>query len=135
MKSRAFASVRRYKRGMTNLLRLILVALTAALGSSIEAAPPTGSDPLLECHRVFSEVGLIVRASASSKGKKIGRLEKGAKVMLDGEELSGTGAVYPMIKKDSEGGYWIKIKSPEEGYVLYTSEDDTDYTYIVPCKQ
>jgi hypothetical protein len=120
---------------MTNIIRCTVVALTVALSSSIQAAPPTGSDPLTECHRVFSEVGLIVRASASSKGKKIGRLEKGAKVMLDGEELSGTGAVYPMMKKDSEGGYWIKIKSPQEGYVLYTSEDDTDYTYIVPCKR
>ena len=120
---------------MTNITRCILTLLAAAIAASIEAAPPTGSDPLDECHKVHSEVGLIVRASASSNGKKVGRLEKGAKVQLDGEELSGTGAVYPQMKKDSEGGYWVKIKAPQAGYVLYTTADDTDYTYIVPCKQ
>ena len=120
---------------MTNLIRCTFLALTVALTSSVHGAPPTGSDPLLECHKVYSEVGLIIRASASSNGKKIGRLEKGAKVQLDGEELSGTGAVYPQMKKDSEGGYWVKIKAPQAGYVLYTTADDTDYTYIVPCKQ
>lgn len=120
---------------MTNIIRCVLATCAAALSSSsIEAAPPSGSDPLAECQKVHSDVGLIVRASASSNGKKIGRLEKGVKVQLDGEELSGTGAVYPMMKKDSEGGYWIKIKAPQEGYVLYTTADDTDYTYVVPCK-
>jgi hypothetical protein len=83
---------------------------------------------------VFSEVGLIVRASASSDGKKVGSLSKGQRVQLDGEELEGTGAVYPQMKKDSEGSYWIKLKSPTAGWVLYTSDDDLDYTYIVPCK-
>lgn len=121
---------------MQNIIRAGMIAIVSVWSIGTAAAEaPTGSDPLAECHRVFSEVGLIVRATASSNGKKVGRLEKGEKVQLDGEELSGAGAVYPMMKKDSTGGYWIKIKAPKEGYVLYTSADDTEYRYIVPCKQ
>ena len=119
---------------MKNILRCVAIASLAACGISADAAPPTGSDPLLQCHKVFSEVGLVVRASASSDGKKIGSLSKGEKVQLDGEELPGTGAVYPMIKNGADGEYWVKIKSPKAGYVLYSSDDDSDYTYIVPCK-
>ena len=96
---------------------------------------PTGSDPMAKCHKLHSDgVGLVVRASASSKGRKIGSLEAGEKVQLDGEELPGTGAVYPMIKTDSDGGYWIKIKKPTDGYVLLASEDDPDFRYLIPCK-
>lgn len=87
-----------------------------------------------QCHKVFSEVGLIVRATASSKGRKLGSLSKGEKVQLDGEKLGETGAVYPMIQDGAEGTYWIKLKKPIAGYVLYSSDDDADYTYIVPCK-
>jgi hypothetical protein len=119
---------------MKNIIRCVAIASLAAWSINAHAAPPTGSDPLLECHKVFSEVGLVVRASASSEGRKIGSLSKGQKVQLDGEELEGTGAVYPMIKKSADGSYWVKIKSPKEGYVLYSSDDDPDYTYIVPCK-
>lgn len=115
--------------------RIVIGGLGVCMIGTAAAEAPTGSDPLLECHRVFSEVGLIVRTAASSQGRKIGSLKKGEKVMLEGEELSGTGAVYPQMKKDKEGGYWIKIKVPYEGYVLYTSDDDTEYRYIVPCKQ
>ena len=118
---------------MKNLIRFIAVASLAVSASTIDAAPPTGSDPLLECHKVHSEVGLLVRSSASSNGKKLGSLSKGDKVQLDGESLPGTGAVYPMIKKDSEGAYWVKIKSPKAGYVLYSSDSDPDYQYVVPC--
>lgn len=46
---------------------------------------------MAECHKVFSDVGLLVRASAPSKGKKVGSVKKGDKVQLDGEELAGTG--------------------------------------------
>ena len=120
---------------MTKLVcSLAIACLTSFSVATTRAEVPTGSDPLLKCHRVFSEVGLLVRASASSKGRKLGSLKKGEKVQLDGEELSGTGAVYPQIKTDDEGGYWVKIKSPTAGYVLYTSEDDSEYRYIVPCK-
>jgi len=78
---------------------------------------------------------LLIRATASSKGRKAGSLQKGQKVKLDGESLAGTGAVYPMVKKDGDGAYWVKIKAPKEGYVLYSSDDDPEYTYIVPCSQ
>ena len=120
---------------MRKIICSLAVACLTSFGAGHAAAElPTGSDPLLQCHRVFSEVGLIVRASASSEGRKVGSLKKGEKVQLDGEELAGTGAVYPQIKTDEEGGYWVKIKSPKAGYVLYTSEDDSAYRYIVPCK-
>ena len=85
---------------MQKLLCTIATALAALLPASAEL--PTGSDPLLQCHKLHSEgVGLVVRASASSKGRKLGTLEAGQKVKLDGEELPGTGAVYPIIKTDS----------------------------------
>ncbi len=121
---------------MKNVLRAVVAAIVGlwSIGTA-SAEAPTGSDPLLECHRVNSEVGLLIRASASSSGRKVGSVKKGDKVKLDGEELAGTGAVYPQMKKDKDGGYWVKIKAPAEGYVLYTSDDDTDYRYIVPCKQ
>ena len=99
-----------------------------------QAEIPSGSDPMQRCHKVFSEVGLIVRASASSDGKRIGSLEKGEKVKLDGEDLPGTGAVYPMIQTGDDGTYWIKLKSPKAGYVLYASDDDPNYNYLVPCE-
>ena len=121
---------------MTKFVCSLAIVCVASLviGTAVSELP-TGSDPLLQCHRVFSEVGLLVRASASSKGRKVGSVKKGDKVQLDGEELSGTGAVYPQMKTDDDGGYWVKIKSPVAGYVLYTSEDDPEYRYIVPCKQ
>ena len=120
---------------MKNIIRCGVAAFVGLWSISIEAAPPTGSDPMTQCHKVHSDVGLLVRATASSKGKKLGSLSKGDRVQLDGEELAGTGAVYPMIKKDADGAYWVKIKAPKEGYVLYSSDDDPEYTYIVPCKQ
>ena len=119
---------------MKNTLRCAVIVFVAFWGTNTDAAPPTGSDPMTQCHKVFSEVGLLVRASASSSAKKIGSLTKGQKVQLDGESLPETGAVYPMIKKDSEGSYWIKLKAPKAGYVLYSSDSDPNYTYIVPCK-
>lgn len=85
---------------LKKIIRCSLVAIAGALTTRIEAAPPTRSDPLLECHRVYSEVGLIVRTAASSQGRKIGSLKKGEKVLLQGEELSGTGAVYRQMEKD-----------------------------------
>ena len=118
---------------MRNLIRWVAVASVVTFCLSTEAAQPTGSDPMQECHKVFSEVGLLVRASPSSEGKKLGSLEKGEKVRLDGETLAGTGAVYPMIQKDSDGSFWVKIKAPKAGYVLYSSADDENYTYLVPC--
>ena len=121
---------------MHNVIRAGLIAIVGVWSIATAAAEaPTGSDPLTQCHRVNSEVGLLIRASASSNGRKVGSVKKGDKVQLDGEELAGTGAVYPQMKKDKDGGYWVKIKAPASGYVLYTSEDDTDYRYIVPCKQ
>lgn len=87
-----------------------------------------------ECHKVFSEVGLIIRAEASSESRKVGRLAKGAKVKLAGEVLKDTGAVYPEIQVDDAGAYWIRIKAPQRGYVLYGSKDDPEYSYIVPCE-
>ena len=118
---------------MRNLICGVAAACVLTLGLRADAAQPTGSDPMEECHKVFAEVGLLVRASPSSGGKKVGSLAKGEKVRVDGETLEGTGAVYPMIKKDSEGAFWVKIKAPKAGYVLYSSADDADYTYIVPC--
>ena len=119
---------------MTKLTQTCAIALLALWSVAETDAQPTGSDPLLQCHRVHSEVGLIVRASASSEGRKVGSLEKGARVQLDGEELEETGAVYPIMKKTNDGSYWVKIKSPVAGYVLYTSDDDLEYSYIKPCK-
>ena len=120
---------------MQKFVRRAVIAVVAVWSVGTAAAEaPTGSDPLLQCHKVNSEVGLLIRASASSNGRKVGSVKKGDRVQLDGEELSGTGAVYPQMKKDKDGGYWVKIKSPAAGYVLYTSEDDTEYRYIVPCK-
>ena len=118
---------------MKNIVRCTAIALAAAWSVSNGAAQPSGSDPMAECHKVHSEVGLLVRASASSKGRKVGNLSKGDKVRLDGESLAGTGAVYPMIQKDADGAYWVKIKAPKAGYVLYSSDDDPKYTYLVPC--
>jgi hypothetical protein len=120
---------------MQNIIRAVAIACVAVWTLCPAIAQPTGSDPLAECHKVHSEVGLLIRATASSSGKKVGSLSKGEKVQLDGEELAGTGAVYPMMKKDSDGAYWVKIKAPKEGYVLYTSDDDLDYKYIVPCRK
>jgi hypothetical protein len=125
---------------MNKIIRHGLVAVilgVAGICGIISAAglAPTGSDPLPQCHRVNSEVGLIVRASGSSKGRKIRSLENGTKVQLAGEALAGTGAVYPQIQKEKDGSYWIKIKTPTAGYVLYTSDQDPSYKYIVPCKQ
>ncbi len=76
---------------------------------------------------------MLIRATASSKGRKAGSLQKGQKVKLDGESLAGTGAVYPMVKKDGDGAYWVKVKAPKDGYVLYSSDDDPSYAYLVPC--
>ena len=120
---------------MKNIIRCVAIASVAIWSISTGAAQPTGSDPMTEYHKVYSEVGLLIRATASSKGRKIGSLQKGQKVKLDGESLAGTGAVYPMMKKDAEGAYWVEIKAPKEGYVLYSSDDDPEYTYIVPCSQ
>ncbi|HEX8313067.1 MAG TPA: SH3 domain-containing protein [Chthoniobacteraceae bacterium] len=111
----------------------LAITFTALYQATAEL--PTGSDPLLQCHKLHSDgVGLVIRATASAKGRKLGTLEAGKKVKLDGEELPGTGAVYPMIKTDAEGGYWIKIKSPIAGYVLYASQDDEDFRYLIPCE-
>lgn len=125
---------------MKKLIRHGLLAgvmgIVGVCGINFAAAQvPTGSDPLPQCHKVNSEVGLIVRATGSSKGRKIRTLENGTKVQLSGESLPGTGAVYPEIQKEKDGSYWIKIKTPTTGYVLYTSDQDPSYKYIVPCKQ
>lgn len=112
----------------------IAAALTLVTFQNASAELPTGSDPLAECHKVDSEVGLLIRAGASSDSRKLGSLKKGQKVQLDGEELSGTGAVYPMMKTSSDGGFWVKIKAPQAGYVLYATKDDPDFRYLVPCK-
>ena len=120
---------------MKNIFRSAAFAAVALWTLSTGAAQPTGSDPMAECHKVFSEVGLQIRATASSEGRKVGSLQKGQKVKLDGESLAGTGAVYPMIKEDDAGGYWVKIKAPKAGYVLYSSDDDPSYTYLVPCSK
>lgn len=121
---------------MQYIIRGIVVAFAATTWSINPAAAglPTGSDPLTECHKVASEVGLLIRTGASSESKKIGSLQKGQKVNLDGEELAGTGAVYPMMKTSSDGGFWVKIKTPKAGYVLYATKDDPEYRYLVPCK-
>jgi len=126
--------------GMRKIIRQGLVAGMAGIVgvcaiNSAAAQVPTGSDPLPQCHRVHSEVGVVVRASGSSKGRKIRSLENGTTVQLAGEALAGTGAVYPQIQKEKDGSYWIKIKTPTAGYVLYTSDQDPSYKYIVPCKQ
>ncbi len=112
---------------------LALTTLSALHNASAEL--PTGSDPLAECHKVESEVGLLIRAGASSDSRKLGSLKRGQEVQLDGEELTDAGAVYPMIKTSSDGGYWVKIKAPKAGYVLYATKDDPDFRYLVPCEE
>ena len=121
---------------MQNIIRGVAVACAVAALSVSPAIGqlPTGSDPLAACHKVDSEVGLLIRAGASSESRKLGSLKKGQKVELDGEELAGTGAVYPMMKKSADGGYWLKIKAPKAGYVLYAVQDDPNFRYLVPCK-
>ncbi len=49
-------------------------------------------------------------------------------------QRGGTGAVYPEIQDGADGEYWIKLKRPIAGLVLYTTDSDPDYTYIVPCR-
>ncbi|HEX8373081.1 MAG TPA: SH3 domain-containing protein [Chthoniobacterales bacterium] len=118
---------------MQKLLCALAMTLTALYPAAAEL--PTGSDPLLQCHKLHSDgVGLVVRAGASSKSRKLGTLEAGQKVKLDGEVLPDTGAVYPIIKTDSDGGYWIKIKGPKVGYVLFASKDDEEFRYLIPCE-
>src|SRR5204862_5472619 len=104
--------------GMRKIIRQGLVAGMAGMCAinSAAAQVPTGSDPLPQCHRVHGEVGVVVRASGSSKGRKIRSLENGKTVQLAGEALAGTGAVYPQIQKEKGGSYWIKIKAPTAGY-------------------
>jgi hypothetical protein len=116
----------------------IALALLAALAlilplSRTFAALPSADDVVPECHKVFSEVGLIVRASGSSKGRRIGSLERGAKVRLAGQKGEGSGTVHPQITKQADGSYWVKIKSPIPGWVLFAGQDDPSYRYLVPC--
>lgn len=121
---------------MKSLFRAFAFGVVAAWSiETVVAELPTGSDPMAECHKVFSEVGLVIRTGPSSDAKKIGSLQKGARVKLDGEILKGTGAVYPMIQDGPDGSLWIKLKAPKAGYVLLASEDDPDYRYLVPCEE
>ena len=122
---------------MPKLICGLSVVAVVVLGTAqpARAELPTGSDPLLQCHKVQpGSVGLIVRAAAAANGRRVGSLAAGSVVQLDGEKLEGTGAVYPQIQRDKDGAYWIKIKTPTAGFVLFTSEDDPNYRYLVPCK-
>jgi hypothetical protein len=114
----------------------ITVALAVALAITLPlsrtwAALPSSDDVVSECHKVFAEVGLIVRASPL-KGRRIGSLEKGAKVRLAGQRQEG-GTVRLELNKQSDGSYWVKIKSPMAGWVLLAGQDDPNYRYLVPC--
>lgn len=114
---------------------LAVVAISLFPLQQTAAEMPTGSDPMLSCQKLHSDgVGLIVRASASSKGKRVGKLEAGEKVQLDGEK-HGSDTVYPQMQDDSEGSIWIKLRKPTAGWVLYASPDDEDFRYLIPCKQ
>ena len=118
----------------------LTVALAAALFAFVPLQPaaaemPTGSDPLTTCQKLHSDgVGLVVRSSPSSKGKRVGSLEAGEKVQLDGEK-HGSDTVYPQMQDDSDGAIWIKLKSPSKGWVLYASPDDEDFRYLIPCRE
>jgi hypothetical protein len=123
---------------MLSRSRRIAVALVAIFTlnlplSRAAAAMPSADDAIPECHKVFAEVGLIVRASGSAKGRRIGSLERGAKVRLAGENEQGSGTVHPVLAKESDGSYWVKIKSPMPGWVLFAVPNDPAYRYLVPC--
>jgi hypothetical protein len=110
---------------------VVTFAITLPLSRTL-AELPSPDDVVPQCHKVFSEVGLIVHASASSKSRRIGSLEKGAKVRLAGERQEG-GTVRPELTKQSDGSYWVKIKSPIAGWVLFAVQNDPNYRYLVPC--
>ncbi|MFN2475700.1 MAG: SH3 domain-containing protein [Chthoniobacterales bacterium] len=118
-------------------LLLSLAVLIISLGGIREAAAqlPTGDEVMTRCQKLHSDgVGLIVRAKGSSKGKKIGSLQAGEKVQLGGED-NGPDLVRPAIQVEADGSYWIQIKKPLAGWVLFASKADPKFHYLIPCQE
>ena len=105
---------------------LTFVALILSI-SSIQAEELQ----LSACQKVNSQVGLIVRSEPN--GDKIDSLKFGQKVKPAGEFVEGEPLVNAKVKREGNT-LWVKIKAPVKGWVLFASDDDPEYTYLVPCE-
>ena len=116
---------------MRRLARYSIVALVTAFAA---AATAQAADlQLPQCHKVNSQVGLIVREAPSSDASKVGTLKYGEKVLLSGKPVEGDPLIHSKTTKVGNAT-WIKIKKPVHGFVLYSVDDDPAYRYLVPCK-
>ena len=99
------------------------------------AASDDDSTPMDRDYRVRCKVGLVVHAAPDAKSRKVGTLEDGQNIQLDGKRGPRRGTVFPVISTDkgeTAGATWIKISAPLQGYVLFQSDENPDNDYIVP---
>ncbi len=118
-----------------SLLRRAAIACGLLLAVTIAIA---ADEPVSRCHQVNAPVGLVIRSKPGTHGKRLGTLEQGAKVTLEGEPAPGDkNRVVPVVSKDAQDpdAAWIQISAPKAGYVLYRASGAAPYDYLVPCSK
>ncbi len=118
----------------TKQLQALPASDEAATADATAAASGEDSTPMDRDYKVRCQVGLVVHATPDAKGRRVGTLEDGQKIQLDGKKGPRNGTVFPVVSKDKDtvGATWIQIKAPLQGYILFQADGQPENDYIVP---
>lgn len=111
----------------------IVFAGLLVVNSNALAGPARQEVRCPSSHTVNAEVGLVVRAHPNSNSDRVGSVKYGQVVRVVGDKVEGAKGIIASLIEDKQtpGTWWVKIKDPYVGFVLYKADG---YQYLTPGK-